>query len=261
MKLAISGKGGVGKTTFSALLARGLSSMGYEVVAVDADPDSNLSSALGISAALVSKTRPITAMDDLIEERTGAKPGERGAFFKLNPYVSDIPDRFSLKIDNVKVLTLGTCKKGGSGCYCAENVMVKRLIDYLLLKDGEALIIDMEAGIEHLSRGTAASVGALISVVEPGMRSIETAQRVNGLAKDLGISRHFVVANKVKGDKDREFIISILQDYELLGFLPFDTRLMDADREGRSPYMQSPEVMEEMEAIIKKLMLTIKAGN
>ncbi len=258
MKFAVSGKGGVGKTTFSALLARGLSSMGYDVVAVDADPDSNLSAALGISADLVSKTRPITAMDDLIEERTGAKPGERGAFFKLNPYVSDIPDRFSLKIDNVKVLTLGACKKGGSGCYCAENVMVKRLIDYLLLKEGEALIIDMEAGIEHLSRGTAASVGALISVVEPGMRSIETAQRVNDLAKDLGIPRHFVVANKVKGDKDREFILSMLQDNNLLGFLPFDTRLMDADREGMSPYMRSPEVTKEMEAIIKKLMSILK---
>jgi CO dehydrogenase maturation factor len=261
VKFAVSGKGGVGKTTFSALLARSLSNMGYEVVAVDADPDSNLCAALGVSADLVSNTKPLIAMDDLIEERTGAKPGERGSFFKLNPYVSDIPDRFSLKIDNVKVLTLGSCKKGGTGCYCAENVMVKRLVDYLLLKDGEALIIDMEAGIEHLSRGTAASVGALISVVEPGMRSIETAQRVNALARDLGISRHFVVANKVKGDKDREFILSTLQDYELLGFLPFDTRLMDADREGRSPYLQSPEVMEQMEAIIKKLMSKLEIEN
>jgi CO dehydrogenase maturation factor len=122
-------------------------------------------------------------------------------------------------------------------------------------------VIDMEAGIEHLSRGTAASVGALITVVEPGMRSIETAQRVNNLAKDLGISRHFVVANKIKGDKDREFIVSLLPDYELLGFLPFDTRLMDADREGRSPYMQSPEVMAEMDVIIKKLITLLKNGN
>ncbi len=261
MKLAVSGKGGVGKTTFSALLARGLSSMGYSVVAVDADPDSNLSSALGIPADLVARAKPLTAMDDLIEERTGAKPGESGGFFKLNPHVADIPDRFGLKIENVKVLTLGRCKRGGTGCYCAENVMVRRLIDHLLLKEGEALVIDMEAGIEHLSRGTASSVGALISVVEPGMRSVETAQRVNELAKDLGISRHFVTANKVKGDEDRQFLISRLSDYEFLGFLPFDERLVDADREGRSPYMESPEIMAEMEGIIKKLVNTLKDGN
>ena len=122
-------------------------------------------------------------------------------------------------------------------------------------------MIDMEAGIEHLSRGTAASVGALITVVEPGMRSVETAQRINTLAKDLGISRHFVVANKVKGDKDREFIVSSLSDYEFLGFLPFDTRLMDAEREGKSPYMQSPEVTAEMDVILKKLMDVLKDGN
>lgn len=261
MKFAVSGKGGVGKTTFSALLSLGLSGMGYDVIAVDADPDSNLCVALGISADLVSKTKPLTAMDDLIEERTGAKPGERGTFFKLNPHVADIPDRFSLKMDNIKALTLGSCKRGGSGCYCAENVMVKRLVDYLLLKDGEVLVIDMEAGIEHLSRGTASSVGALVTVVEPGMRSIETAQRINDLAKDLGVPRHFVVANKVTGDKDREFIVSMLPDYEVLGFIPFDTRLMDADREGRSPYMQSSQVTTEMEAILKKLIAILKDGS
>lgn len=258
MKLAVSGKGGVGKTTFCALLALGLSHMGYQVVAVDADPDANLSGALGISEDMIAQAKPLTAMDDLIEERTGARPGERGTFFKLNPYVADIPDRYSLKIDHVKVLTLGKCKRGGTGCYCAENVMVRRLVDHLLLQEGEALVIDMEAGVEHLSRGTASSVGALITVVEPGMRSVETAQRVNELAKDLGVPRHFVVANKVRGDKDRDFLIALLPDYEFLGFLPFDTRLIDADREGRSPYMASPEIMSETEAILKKLVAKIK---
>jgi len=261
MKLAVSGKGGVGKTTFSALLARGLSSKGYKVVAVDADPDSNLSAALGIPADMIAKAKPLTAMDDLIEERTGAKPGERGGFFKLNPHVADIPERFSLKIDNVSVLTLGRCKKGGSGCYCAENVMVRRLIDHLLLKEGEVLVIDMEAGIEHLSRGTAASVNALITVIEPGMRSVETAQRVNDLAKDLGVPRHFVVANKVNGEKDKAFLVSVLPDYEFLGFLPYDPRLLDADREGKSPYLQSSEVTAEMESILEKLLNRFKHGD
>ena len=159
-----------------------------------------------------------------------------------------------LTVENVLVLTLGRCKRGGSGCYCAENVMIKRLIDHLLLREGEALVIDMEAGIEHLSRGTASSVGALITVVEPGMRSVETAQRVESLAKDLGIPRHFVVGNKIKGDEDREFLEAQLSGYEFLGCLPFDTRLMDADREGRSPFMRSPEVMTQMEGIITHLM-------
>jgi len=254
MKIAVSGKGGVGKTTFSALLALGLSRRGIKVVAVDADPDANLAASLGVPADRIAQARPLTEMDDLIEERTGAKPGERGGFFKLNPYVDDIPERFGLLVENVLVLTLGRCKRGGSGCYCAENVMIKRLIEHLLLREDEALVIDMEAGIEHLSRGTASSVGALITVVEPGMRSVETAQRVEILAKDLGIPLHFLVGNKVKGDEDREFLAAQLSGYEFLGFLPFDTRLMDADREGRSPFMRSPEVMAQMEGIITTLM-------
>lgn len=258
MKLAVSGKGGVGKTTFCSLLAHGLANKGYRVVAVDADPDSNLASAMGIPSDLISQVKPLTAMDDLIEERTGARPGARGGFFKLNPHVADIPERFSLKIDNISVLTLGRCKKGGSGCYCAENVMVRRLIDHLLLKEGEALVIDMEAGIEHLSRGTAASVGALISVVEPGMRSIETAQRVEALSKDLGVSRHFLVANKVTGKEDKEFLLSHLQDYQVLGFLPFDSNLMDADRKGESPYQRSKKIDMAMEGILEGLLERLK---
>jgi len=260
MKLAVSGKGGVGKTTFSALLAWELSEKGYSVVAVDADPDSNLAGALGIEPALIRELRPITAMDDLIEERTGIKPGERGGFFKLNPHVADIPDRFALKIGNIKLLALGKCKKGGSGCYCAENVIVRRLIDHLLLRNEEALVIDMEAGIEHLSRGTASSVGALITVVEPGMRSIETAGKVNDLVRDLRIKRHFVVANKVREDKDKEFLVNHLSNYEILGFIPYDTRLIHADREGKSPYNVSPEVMAEMKKIMERLRKILEKG-
>lgn len=254
MKLAISGKGGVGKTTFSALLSWGLSERGYKVVAVDADPDSNLAGALGIDPELIQRTKPLTQMDDLIEERTGVKPGERGGFFKLNPHVADIPDLYSHKIGNIRVLTLGKCKKGGSGCYCAENVIVRRLIDYLLLNENEALVIDMEAGIEHLSRGTASSVGALITVVEPGMRSLETAQKVDALARDLGIKRHFLVANKIRGKEDIIFLQSHLRGFDILGFLPFDVRLIEADRNGRSPYRESPEITQEMDRILGKLI-------
>ncbi len=258
MKLAVSGKGGVGKTTFCALLAWGLSDKGYRVVAVDADPDSNLAGALGIDPVTIQQAGPITAMDDLIEERTGVRPGERGGFFKLNPHVSDIPDRYSLKIDNISVLTLGKCKKGGSGCYCAENVIVKRLIDYLLLSREETLVIDMEAGIEHLSRGTAASVDALVTVVEPGMRSIDTARKVDELVKDLDIPRHLIVANKVRDKEDREFLVAMLSSYDILGFIPYDIRLIKVDREGRSPYKESPDIMFEMDNILSKLIMIDK---
>jgi CO dehydrogenase maturation factor len=254
MKIAVSGKGGVGKTTFCALLIWGLSEKGYKVVAVDADPDSNLAGALGIDPLLVLQAKSLTEMDELIEERTGVKPGERGGFFKLNPHVADIPDRYGLKIDGIRALTLGKCKKGGGGCYCAENVIVRRLIDHLLLSSEEALVIDMEAGIEHLSRGTASSVGALITVVEPGMRSIETALKVKALARDLGIPKHLVVANKVRNEEEKGFIEKNLKNYEIVGFLPFDDRLITADREGRSPYKESPEVMARMNEILAKLI-------
>lgn len=235
MKLAITGKGGVGKTTLSAVLSHLYAEEGKKVIAVDADPDANLAAALGISPSDASKIRPIAEMSDLIEERTGARPGKSGGIFKLNPKVDDIPDEFGFRLGNIILLITGKSKEAASGCYCPENVFLRRLLKHLIVGRDEVVIVDMEAGIEHLTRGTAEAVDAFVVVVEPGQRSIQTANTVKEMAKTLGVKRVFVVANKVRGDKDIEFIKRYIKDMELIGHIKFDHEIMEADLSGTSP--------------------------
>lgn len=235
MKIAITGKGGVGKTTLSAVLAHLYAADGKRVIAVDADPDANLAIALGISPSDASKIRPIAEMSDLIEERTGARPGKSGGIFKLNPRVNDIPEEFGFRSGNIVLLITGKSKEAASGCYCPENVFLRRLLKHLIVDRDEIVILDMEAGIEHLTRGTAEAVDAFVVVVEPGQRSIQTALTVREMAKGLGIKKVFVVANKVRGDKDIAFIRKNLQDMEFIGHIAFDHEIMEADLNGISP--------------------------
>ena len=180
MKIAISGKGGVGKTTFAALLARTLNEQGKSVLAIDADPDANLAAALGIEGA--DKIVPIAEMKEMIFERTEAQPGSIGGFFKLNPKVDDLPDALSARLGNIKLMRLGGVKKGGAGCICPESTLLKALVTHIVLCRDEVVIMDMEAGIEHLGRGTARAVDKLIIVVEPGRRSLDTAENIKRLA-------------------------------------------------------------------------------
>lgn len=147
MKIAISGKGGVGKTTLSACLAKYYAGKGYKVIAVDADPDANLAAALGMDYSQASTIKPLVELKSMIEERTGAKSGQYGAYFKLNPKVDDIPDKFGVDVDGVRLLVAGTIKAGGTGCYCPENVVLKRLFKHLVVDRNEIIILDMEAGI------------------------------------------------------------------------------------------------------------------
>jgi len=225
MKLAITGKGGVGKTTLAAGLALSFAQDGKRVIAIDADPDSNLAATLGFPEP--EKIIPLVDMKELIIERTGVKPGTVGGYFKLNPRVDDIPDRFSQEHQSIRLLLMGRVKKGGSGCFCPENAFLKAVLSYLFFNREDVVILDMEAGIEHLGRGTAEGVDGLIVVVEPSMRSIETAFRIKSLAKDLKINRVFVVGNKVRSSEDIDLIRKNISDFEILGFIWYNNGSID----------------------------------
>ncbi|MFH1268819.1 MAG: AAA family ATPase [Planctomycetota bacterium] len=232
MKLAIVGKGGVGKTTLSAALARRLASLGRSVVGVDADPDGNFASALGVADGAVPQ--PIAQMRELILERTEAKDEGAGLMFKLNPEVSDLPERFSADAGGVRLLVLGTVELGGKGCMCPEGAVLKALMQHLLLRVEDDVILDMEAGLEHMGRASATGVDAMIAVVEPGMRSVQTATRIQKLAEDIGIRRTFVVANRVREQREFDVISGKFGGQMILGMLPYSAELARADLEGRS---------------------------
>lgn len=252
MKLAITGKGGVGKTTLAGLLARAYAARGRKVVAIDADPDANLASALGIAPERAAAITPIAKMKDLAKERTGASGGY-GSLFILNPQVDDLPAQFVVEHRGVRLLVMGTVDHGGSGCVCPEHTLVRALMKHLLVERGEVVILDMEAGIEHLGRATAESVDLLIVVVEPGQRAVQTARQIERLAADIGIPAIAYVASKVAGDADRAFLASALPAGRLLGTLSLDGAIRDADRQGLSPYEAGGAVLDETAAIIDRL--------
>jgi CO dehydrogenase maturation factor len=256
MKIAISGKGGVGKTLLASLLAQTFNKSGYRVIAIDADPDANLAVTLGLPDA--GKVTPISEMKELIEERTETQSGKRNPYFKLNPRVDDIPNRYSLKHNGIRLLVMGPLKKGGSGCYCPENALLVALLAHLLVARDEVVVLDMAAGIEHLGRGTARAVDKLIVVVEPGRNSLETAHRIARLAKDIGLENIAVVGNKVHNQREREFITSGLTGFELLGFIPYDQTMMDADISGKSFVNASPSITSAVNGIYQKLMIAVK---
>jgi len=252
-KLAITGKGGVGKTTLSALLAFIYANEGNTVMAIDADPDANLASALGVPADVAAGITPIAKMDELIEERTGARPGESGGFFSLNPKVDDIPDRFSASHRGIKLLVLGTVGRGGAGCICPESSLLRNLVRHLVVGRSEVVILDMEAGLEHLGRGTASAVDAFIVVVEPGRRSVQTAQAIRRLAGDLWIHKVYVVGNKIRNEQDAAFIRDSLPGDDLLGLLPFSQKAIEADMQGIAIFDADKALLAEAQRIKEKL--------
>ena len=251
MKLAITGKGGVGKTTLSSTLARLYADEGRTVLAADVDPDANLGLALGLSQEEVDEIIPISKMRNLAKERTGAS--DDNTFYKLNPYVADIPEKFAKTINGVKLLVMGTVDLGGSGCVCPEHVMLKSILAAMTYRKNDVVIMDMEAGLEHLGRGTAQGMDQFIVVIEPGARSVQTYHNVKRLASDLGIGRVRVVANKVRDSVDEEFVRNAIPAEDLLGMIHYNTEIMDADRQGSSPYDYSPKAIEEIRAIKEAL--------
>lgn len=251
MKIAVTGKGGVGKTSFAATLARIFAEEGKNVVAADADPDANLGLALGFPEELVDSITTISKMRRLIEERTGAD--KDNTFYVLNPKVSDIPDKYGKLYHGIRLLLLGTVETGGGGCVCPENVILRRIISNLVLRRDDAVILDMEAGLEHLARGTTAGMDQFVAVIEPGARSVQTYKNVKRLALDLGIRQVRVVANKIKDEQDERFIREKIPPEDLLGFIHYSPDVLKADRQGASPYDYSPGLVNEVREIRKRM--------
>jgi CO dehydrogenase maturation factor len=254
MKIAISGKGGVGKTTLTALLAQAYADEGREVLAVDADPSPCLAGALGFPDEKLEKLKPIAEMDKLIEERTGAKPGTVGGFFTLNPRVDDIPERFSVDHRGVRLLEMGSVDLGGSGCICPEAAMLKTLFTHLMFREEDVLIMDMYAGVEHLGRATVDFVDSMIIVVEPTRRSLGTARQIKKLANDIGLERLWLVGNKVRNKDESDFLETQTPGIPILGFLPADLGVQEADRLGIPVYDHVPSLKDASEAMAKKLI-------
>ncbi|OIO74883.1 MAG: hypothetical protein AUJ85_04490 [Elusimicrobia bacterium CG1_02_37_114] len=251
MKIAITGKGGTGKTTLSALLGYSFSSDGKKVFLIDADPDGNLGLSLGFSSEELSKVTPISEMKELIHERTEYK--ETG-FFKLNPKVDDVPEKFSLKKNGLSLLILGTMRKGGAGCFCPENAFLKSLLSHLLVANEEIVILDMPAGIEHLGRGTAGSVDCMLVVVEPTLKSIQTAERAYKLATDIKLEKIVFVGNKITSEKDLKFIEQNSQIVrKLIGYVSYSQEIVLAEQKKTPVYETAKQSLKEISALKEKI--------
>ena len=225
MKIAITGKGGSGKTTVAAGLSLFLDKEGKEVIAVDCDPDTNLGLTLGVSGA--ENIVPISEMKELIAARTGVESLDKPqTFFKLNPEVDDIPDKFSVKLNKIRLLVMGKVDKASGGCMCPENTFIRSLISHLVLSKDQVVILDMVAGTEHLGRATAKSVDIFIIVVEPTQISVTTALRIKKLAEQLGIKKIYFVGNKITGENDKDFLNKNLKN-DIIGYLSFSKSLQE----------------------------------
>ena len=258
MKLAISGKGGVGKTTLAALLAQVYADQGRQVLAADADPSPCLAGALGFPPELRAKLSPVAEMDALIEERTGAKPGTIGGFFTLNPRVDDIPERFSVLHRGVRLLEMGSVDTGGTGCICPEAAMLKTLFTHLLFRKDDVLILDMYAGVEHLGRATVDFVDAMLIVAEPTRRSLGTAAQIKQLANDIGLSRLWMVGNKTRNPEEVAFLEQESPGIPVLGTMPVDLKVQEADRLGIPVYDHAPALRQAAEEMAAKLLTLIE---
>ena len=251
MKIAVTGKGGVGKSTTVGLIARGLRDAGNNVIVIDADPDMNAATILGIPHP--ERITPIIELKELIAERTGTEVGKSAPFFKMNPKVDDIPEKYALKHDNITLLTMGTINLGGGGCACPENAFLKSLLSHLVLNREEWVLLDMEAGIEHLGRGTALGVDVMVVVIEPSMASIETAFRIRKLSADIGIKRAVLIGNKIRTGEDLDFIQQHTEGLELVGVVDFSEEIRKIDSQKASALTIEGKPLRQIRDILNSI--------
>lgn len=245
MKIAVAGKGGVGKTFISGTIARLLARDGYNVLAVDADPNINLASTLGIPRKIYDSVVPLADNDALVEDRTGTAPGRSyGSVFRLTPTVSDIVEKFGIiGPDGVKLLVMGTVKGGDTGCMCPANALLRVLIQHLLIQRKDVVIMDMVAGLEHLGRGTARRVDTMLAVVEPRMKSVNTLHRILKLAAEIEVREVLAVGNKINGEKEKQFVEKHIEELgvPVAAYVPYDPAVAEADMLGVAPLDQDGE--------------------
>ncbi len=252
LKIAVAGKGGAGKTTVCAILAKLFAQEGGTVVAIDADPDANLASAFGLAP---EKTpQPLIEMKELIQQRTGAGKESVGAYFKLNPKVSDLPDKFCIEVDELKLLVLGGMRQAGSGCACPESAFLKALLTHTILQRQEIIIVDLAAGIEFMGRASVQGIDVLIMVVEPGARSIETAQKIVKMARQMGIRNVAAIANKITEDRQVEVIKSELKEVDVLASLGYNPSLLQADLKRQPVFEAAGQFVDRLKDAKKKLV-------
>ncbi len=243
MKIVVSGKGGVGKTTFAGTLARIFSDKDHKVIAVDSDPSMNLHLALGME-----NPTPISEFRDLITERTVLSQG----IYNLKPKVDDIVDEYSAKKENINLLVMGTVEVATGGCMCPENTFLRALLRHMIVKRGEYIILDTEAGLEHIGRGIAKKFDIMVVVVEPSAKAVETANRIYDLSMEMGIQRVYAVGNKIISDKQKEYIENNIK-FEVLGFIPFDEAVLEADMKDTAIFGNDSKALKAIESISLKI--------
>lgn len=253
MKLAVAGSGGAGKSTLAGLLAYTFAAQGYPVLAIDADPAPSLGAALGFPEELLATLRPIAEMTELVAGRTGGEPGDFADYFKRNPRLDDLPGRFWVAYRGIRFMELGAIDKGGSGCFCPQSTLLRALLRHVLLEPGEVLLLDLYAGLEHLSRATVAPVDVLLVVTEPSVRSLSTAARIRDLARDIHLERLFLVGSKTEGEAERAFVAAHSPGLAMLGYLSLDPQARRAERNGLSAYDLSPILAAQARAIVSVL--------
>ena len=235
MKIAVSGKGGVGKTLVAGVLAEFLVRRGFKVLAIDADPAPNLALTLGIPLDEANKIIPVSENKELIESKTKT---DFAGVYRLSFTVEDIIEKFAVESPyGVNLLVMGTVRSAGQGCTCPANAVIRALLRHLIVARDEAVVMDMEAGVEHMGRGTARHVDTMLIVADPGMKSLETTRKIYGLANEAGIKRVFLVGNKVATTRGQQSIkeFATRNRIPLLELIPYDDMLLKADMCGETP--------------------------